>query len=57
MAKNIPLVEYLALEPEPSCFLETSSEVIDFFERELHSLAAVRRLVFGRTLAADFLRP
>lgn len=33
----------LALEPEPLCFLETIDEVVDFFERELHGPAAVRR--------------
>jgi sugar phosphate isomerase/epimerase len=35
----------LALEPEPCCFLETIDEVIDFFQRELHGPAAVRRLM------------
>lgn len=35
----------LALEPEPHCFLETIDEVIEFFQRDLHSAAAVRRLV------------
>jgi len=33
----------LALEPEPCCFLETVDEVVEFFERELHSPAAVQR--------------
>ena len=33
----------LALEPEPACFLETVTEVITFFERELHGPAAQRR--------------
>ena len=33
----------LALEPEPHCFLETIDEVIDFFKRDLHGPAAVRR--------------
>jgi sugar phosphate isomerase/epimerase len=31
----------LALEPEPCCFLETTSETVEFFERELLSRAAV----------------
>ncbi len=30
----------LALEPEPCCFLETTSETIEFFERELLSRAS-----------------
>lgn len=34
----------LALEPEPCCLLETADEVVDFFGRELHGPAAVRRL-------------
>lgn len=34
----------LALEPEPHCFLETIDEVLGFFQRDLHSAAAVRRL-------------
>lgn len=34
----------LALEPEPHCFLETVTEVVDFFGRHLHSPAAARRL-------------
>ncbi len=33
----------LALEPEPHCFLETIAEVVDFFERDLHGSAALRR--------------
>lgn len=33
----------LALEPEPHCFLETIDEVIDFFQRDLHGPAAIRR--------------
>ncbi|MDO9313184.1 MAG: metabolite traffic protein EboE [Burkholderiaceae bacterium] len=35
----------LALEPEPHCFLETVDEVIDFFRRDLHGPAAIRRLM------------
>ena len=31
----------LALEPEPCCFLETIAETVSFFERHLHSGAAV----------------
>lgn len=46
----------LALEPEPNCLLETIAEVIDFFERELHGPAAVRRTMeltgLGRAAAA-----
>ncbi len=34
----------LALEPEPHCFLETIAETVDFFQRELHGPAAVRRI-------------
>ena len=34
----------LALEPEPHCFLETIDETVDFFQRELHGPAAVRRI-------------
>jgi sugar phosphate isomerase/epimerase len=34
----------LALEPEPCCFLETTAETIDFFERELLSRAALEWL-------------
>jgi sugar phosphate isomerase/epimerase len=34
----------LALEPEPCCFLETTSETIDFFERELLSPASRQRI-------------
>lgn len=34
----------LALEPEPGCLLETSSQAIDFFSRYLHSPRAVDRL-------------
>ena len=33
----------LALEPEPACLLETTAEAIDFFQRHLHSAAAVKR--------------
>jgi len=35
----------LALEPEPCCFLETIDEVIEFFQRDLHGPAAVRRMM------------
>lgn len=35
----------LALEPEPECFLETTDEAIQFFERYLFSREAQRRLV------------
>jgi sugar phosphate isomerase/epimerase len=34
----------LALEPEPSCFLETVDESVGFFKRHLFSAPAVRRL-------------
>ncbi|MCC6610138.1 MAG: metabolite traffic protein EboE [Burkholderiales bacterium] len=34
----------LALEPEPSCFLELSSEVVDYFERHLYSDASTAAL-------------
>jgi len=34
----------LAIEPEPFCFLETTDETIDYFERELYSGAGVSRL-------------
>jgi sugar phosphate isomerase/epimerase len=34
----------LAIEPEPFCFLETTGETIDYFERELYSGAGARRL-------------
>jgi sugar phosphate isomerase/epimerase len=34
----------LALEPEPSCFLETVEETVGFFKRHLLSAAGVRRL-------------
>jgi len=37
----------LALEPEPCCFLETTTETLDFFERELLSRAARQRLASG----------
>lgn len=35
----------LALEPEPCCFLETIDEVIEFFQRDLHGPAAIRRMM------------
>jgi hypothetical protein len=34
----------LAIEPEPFCFLETTDETIEYFERELYSAAGVSRL-------------
>ena len=34
----------LGLEPEPACVLETSSEVVAFYEQHLLSVAAVRTL-------------
>lgn len=34
----------LALEPEPSCLLETVDETVRFFEQHLYSATAVRRL-------------
>lgn len=37
----------LALEPEPCCFLETTRQVVDFFEDELLSGAARERLAAG----------
>jgi sugar phosphate isomerase/epimerase len=41
----------LALEPEPCCFLETTSETVDFFERELFSRTSVR--LFAAELRVD----
>jgi len=32
----------LALEPEPSCFLETTTEAIDYFEEHLFSFGAIQ---------------
>ncbi len=50
----------LALEPEPSCFLETIDEVVEFFERHLHGPVAVARLMelasLDRTEAEQALR-
>lgn len=50
----------LALEPEPCCFLETTDEVVAFFERDLHGPAAVQRLMalggLGHDTAAQALR-
>lgn len=50
----------LALEPEPSCFLETIDEVVEFFERHLHGAVAVARLMelasLDRTEAEQALR-
>jgi sugar phosphate isomerase/epimerase len=34
----------LAIEPEPWCFLETTDETVDYFERHLYSGAGARRL-------------
>jgi hypothetical protein len=34
----------LALEPEPSCRLETVGETVEFFDRHLHSRAAIARV-------------
>jgi hypothetical protein len=34
----------LGIEPEPFCFLETTDETVDYFERELYSGAAAARL-------------
>jgi hypothetical protein len=34
----------LALEPEPCCFLETTSEAVDFFQRHVFSRASAARL-------------
>jgi sugar phosphate isomerase/epimerase len=34
----------LAIEPEPSCFLETTDEVVDFFDNRLFSSGAAKRL-------------
>jgi hypothetical protein len=49
----------LALEPEPHCFLETTAEVVDFFEHGLRGPAAVRRTMeltgLGRAAAASAL--
>jgi hypothetical protein len=49
----------LALEPEPCCFLETIEEAVDFFERELFSLAAAEQLIvltgMGRGQAQEAL--
>lgn len=50
----------LALEPEPCCFLETTAEAVDFFQRHLFSRASAALLnaVAGVPLAAceDVLR-
>jgi sugar phosphate isomerase/epimerase len=48
----------LALEPEPCCLLETTSETLDFFERELLSRSARELLAAGARVdveAADAL--
>ena len=34
----------LAIEPEPHCFVETTEEAVDFFERHLYDGAAAREL-------------
>jgi len=50
----------LALEPEPRCFLETTAEMIAFFDRRLRSERALRQLgeLAGvtTTAAADLLQ-
>ena len=50
----------LALEPEPSCVLETVDEAVEFFERRLFSNAAIaghmRRTGLGRSEAEASLR-
>lgn len=50
----------LALEPEPCCYLETSSDTVDFFERHLFAPAAVGALSaetgMGRGASEAFLR-
>ena len=43
----------LAVEPEPSCFLETTAEAIAFFEGHLFSRAAADRLAELTALAPD----
>jgi sugar phosphate isomerase/epimerase len=53
------LVE-LALEPEPSCFLETSNDAVRFFDEQVYSGASAAELSSRTGLttgaAADFLR-
>jgi sugar phosphate isomerase/epimerase len=44
LERNTGRVVTLAIEPEPFCFLETTDETIDYFERELYSGAGARRL-------------
>jgi sugar phosphate isomerase/epimerase len=50
----------LALEPEPSCRLETIGETVEFFDRHLHSRSAVARVAALSGLdpgtAADAIR-
>jgi sugar phosphate isomerase/epimerase len=50
----------LALEPEPSCRLETVGETVEFFDRHLHSRGAVARVAALSGLdtgaAADAIR-
>ena len=50
----------LAVEPEPACRLETIGETIEFFDRHLHSRAAIARVAgltgLGTTAVADGVR-
>ncbi|HEY4657882.1 MAG TPA: metabolite traffic protein EboE [Gemmatimonadaceae bacterium] len=50
----------LALEPEPSCFLELSAEVVDYFTRHLYSdasaTALARQTGLSKPKAQDALR-
>lgn len=41
----------LALEPEPACFLETTTQAIEFFERHLFSAETLQ--FFGRIVGLD----
>jgi hypothetical protein len=43
----------LALEPEPFCFLETTSETIDYFNQHVYSSSATDHLVTALGLAAS----
>jgi hypothetical protein len=43
----------LALEPEPFCFLETTAETIEYFQRHVYSSAATDHLVRTLGLAAS----
>lgn len=46
----------LALEPEPHCYLETIPETVEYFKRDIYSLAAAERVAFysGQPLAEVF---